>query len=85
VVSASTGAILATLTGNGIDDAFSAAFDGERVMVMSPGANTVSLWRAADLAPLGFFSTGPITIPFFACSDGVNFWISLASGQLARF
>ena len=48
--------------------------------------NTVSLWKAADLTPLGFFSTGPGSKPFGACSDGVNFWITLdGTGLLARF
>jgi len=86
VVSAATGSILATLTGNGIDGGNSVAFDGQRVMVMSPNADTVSLWNAADFTPLGFFSTGSISLPYFACSDGLNFWISLGgTGQLARF
>ena len=86
VVSAATGAILATLTGNGVDGGNSVAFDGQRVMVMSPNTDTVSLWSAADFSPLGFFSTGSITLPYFACSDGINFWISLGgTGQLARY
>jgi len=85
VVRASTGAVLATLTGNGLNGPRSAAFDGERVLVTS-GGNSVSLWKAADLTPLGSFSTGPSTGPNGACSDGLNFWITLpGTGQLARF
>jgi hypothetical protein len=65
-----------------------AAFDGQRVLVtnLTSGADKVSLWKAADLTPLGFVGTGPGTIPNGACSDGINFWITLnTTGQLARF
>ena len=88
VVRASTGAVLATLTGNGLNNPVAAAFDGQRILVTNndAAANSVSLWKAADLTPLGSFSTGPATHPFGACSDGVNFWITLqGSNQLARF
>ena len=62
-----------------------AAFDGQRILVTN-GVSTVSLWKAADFTPLGSVSTGPGTSPFGACSDGVNFWITLRNtGQLARF
>jgi hypothetical protein len=47
---------------------------------------TVSLWKAADLAPLGSFTISPGSVPFGACSDGVNFWITQPSaGKLVRF
>jgi hypothetical protein len=88
VVRASSGAILATLTGNGLNGAYSAAFDGQRILVTNDeiGANSVSLWKAADLTPLGSFATGTGTGPAGACSDGINFWIVLHdSGKLARF
>ena len=69
-----------------MDLPFAAAFDGQRVLVTNFGGNTVSLWKAADLNPLGFFSTGASTNPVGACSDGVNFWISLNNAaRLARF
>jgi ABC-type uncharacterized transport system permease subunit len=43
------------------------------------------LWKAADLTALGSFATGS-SIPKGACSDGVNFWITLVStNKLARF
>src|SRR5262245_49536085 len=86
VVRASSGAILATLTGNGLNGATVAAFDGQRILVTDELAGgNVSLWKAADLTSLGFFPTGGIN-PYGACSDGVNFWITLAgSGKLARF
>ena len=86
VVAAATGTILATLTGNGMGVGNAAAFDGQRVLITSPNSDTVSLWKAADLSPLGFFSTGPISLPYSVCSDGINFWLTLGGpGQLARF
>ncbi|HKA37395.1 MAG TPA: hypothetical protein VKH43_11295, partial [Thermoanaerobaculia bacterium] len=87
VVRAATGAVLATLTGFGLASPVAAAFDGEKILVIN-GSNqdSVSLWNAAGLSPLGSFSTGANTQPSGACSDGVNFWITLfKTGQLARF
>ena len=85
VVRASTGTIVRTLTGNGLSTPAAAAFDGERVLVTSLGG-TVSLWRAADLTPLGTLATSTFQ-PYGVCSDGRNFWIALrgAAGALARF
>lgn len=86
VVRASTGAVLAILKTAGLNGSLVAAFDGERVLVTNPTGNSVFLWKAADLTPLGSVNTGPNTRPFGACSDGLNFWIALAfSNQLARF
>jgi hypothetical protein len=86
VVRASTGAMLATLTGNGLNNPLSAAFDGERILVTNFLGNSVSLWKAADLTPLGSVGTGSGTQPFGACSNGLNFWITFGNaGQLARF
>jgi hypothetical protein len=77
--------VLATLTGNGLSSPLVAAFDGERILVTN-FANSVSMWKAADLTPLGTFATGGNSNPFGACSDGLNFWITLnTSGKLARF
>ncbi len=85
VVRASSGSVLATLTGNGLNSPQSAAFDGERVLVTNFGGSSVSLWRASDLSPLGSPTTGT-SFPFGACSDGLNFWVTLENrGQLARF
>jgi hypothetical protein len=81
-----TAFVLATLTGNGLNGPFTAAFDGERILVTNFFGNSVSLWKAADLTPLGSFSTGAGTSPFGACSDGLNFWITLnGTNKLARF
>jgi DNA-binding beta-propeller fold protein YncE len=89
VIRARDGQVLATLTGNGLNTPTQAAFDGQRILVtnnVSLGAvGSVSLWRAADLTPLGSFATGINTRPFGACSDGINFWILLdGTSQLAR-
>src|SRR5262249_15032244 len=86
VVRASSGAVLATLTGNGLLGPRAGAFDGQRVLVANQAGNSVSLWKAADLTPLGSFATGASTQPYGACSDGVNFWITLFNAaELARF
>jgi DNA-binding beta-propeller fold protein YncE len=87
VVRASTGAVLATLTGNGLSSPVTAAFDGERILVTNNNFQngSVSLWKAADLSPLGSVNTGPHSEPVGACSDGLNFWIALlGTNQLAR-
>jgi hypothetical protein len=77
--------VLATLTGNGMSRPLTAAFDGERILVTNLN-NSFSVWKAADLTPLGSVSTGPGSLPIGACSDGVNFWISLNNlDKLARF
>jgi hypothetical protein len=84
VVRASSGAVLATLTGNGLNQPFATAFDGQRVLVTNQGGMSVSLWKAADLSPLESVPLGET--PRGACSNGVNFWIVLmSSSQLARF
>ena len=87
VVRATSGAVLATLTGNGLTTPEAAAFDGQRVLVTNgSSANSVSLWKAADLSVLGSFSTGSGSGPLGAASDGVDFWIGLHNGgKLARF
>jgi hypothetical protein len=86
VVRASTGIVLATLTGNGLNSPRQAAFDGERILVTNNNGDSVSLWKATDLSPLGSVSTGAATSPIGACSDGLNFWITLfGTGKLARF
>jgi hypothetical protein len=86
VIRAATGAVLATLTGNGLLRPETAAFDGQRILVTNIFNSTVSLWKAADLSPLGFVSMGDLTDPVGACSDGRHFWIALQGvDKLARF
>lgn len=78
--------VLATLTGNGLCAPNQAAFDGDRILVTNNDCSSVSLWKASDLTPIGTFSTGAGTFPIGACSDGLNFWITLINtGKLARF
>ena len=90
VVRASNGAVLATLTGNGLNRPQGVAFDGERILVTNANGESVSLFKATDLTALGSFPLGagvqvPAT-PFAACSDGRYFYFTLRSAdQLARF
>jgi hypothetical protein len=87
VVRASTGAVLATLTGNGLNRPGGGAFDGQRVLIANGDATTsvVSVWKAADLTPRGSFTTGFFTSPSAACSDGLNVFVALLTGEIARF
>ena len=86
VVRASNGALLQTLTGNGPSSSWAAAFDGERVLITNSSNDGVSLYKAADLTPLGSFPSGTGSFPFGATSDGVNFWVTLiGTHKLARF
>ena len=81
------GKVLANLSLNGLSGPWCAAFDGERILVTNISGNSVSLWKASDLSPIvGPFPTGASTSPQGACSDGLNFWISLTgANKLARF
>jgi hypothetical protein len=81
VVSTSTPAqVLATLTGNGLSGVNRAvAFDGERIMVTNQSGDSVSLWKASSLTPLGNLNLGAGMTPFGVCSDGLHFWISVNS------
>ena len=82
VVAASSGAVVATLSGNGLNGPAAASFDGTRIMIGN--SIGVSLWDAASLNPLGFFLDG---VQFGGvCSDGLNFWLTVpANGGLVRF
>lgn len=80
------GTVLATLSGNGLDTPTQIAFDGERMLVTNQSGNSVSLWKASDLTPIGTFPVGAGTAPFGACSDGLNFWVTFgAQNKIARF
>ncbi len=86
VVSAASGAVVDTLTGNGLSAPWQAAFDGERILVTNLGGDSVSVWRAVDREPLGTLALGGGTSPSGVCSDGIDFWIALtATDKLARF
>ncbi len=84
VVRASSGTVLSTLTGNGLSNPVAAAFDGERILVTNRNGGNLSLWKAADLTPIGTFPTGDLE-PYGVCSDGINFWITSIPNKLARF
>jgi DNA-binding beta-propeller fold protein YncE len=72
------GTVLATITGNGLDAPRGLAFDGENILVTNNvDDGSVSLFKAADFTPLGNFTFGGAQFPNFACSDGINFWITL--------
>lgn len=77
--------VVATLTGNGLNGPFAAAFDGQRILVTNFSPDKVSLWRATDLAPLGSYSIGLGIHGDGACSDGINFWVTAGRSKLARF
>jgi hypothetical protein len=84
------GTVLARLTGNGMDGAFQAAFDGERICVTNATAQTVSLWKASDLSPIGSVTVGFADFsPRGICSDGITFFIGMRDpgglGAVARF
>lgn len=80
------GTVLATLSGNGLTGPTTCAFDGERILVTNFDGERVSLWKASDFSPIDNVGTGSGSTPWGACSDGVNFWISLlGTGKLARF
>ena len=88
VVRASNGAVLANLTGNGLNHPAQAAFDGRRILVTNESGGSVSLWKAADLTPLGSYPLPPNAAPLGATSDGVNFWIAApinSGGVVVRF
>ena len=86
IVHASTGAVVSTLTGNGLNGPVAAAFDGERAMVTNYSGDSLSLWKAADLTTIGTVTLPPGSAPNGACSDGVNFWVALyGRGTLLRF
>jgi hypothetical protein len=77
---------LTTLTGNGLNTPVTAAFDGQRILVTNELGKGVSLWKAMDLTPVGFFPAYHDSAVFGACSDGVNFWLTLRDvNVLARF
>jgi hypothetical protein len=88
VVRARDGMVLATLTGNGLNQPVTAAFDGQRVVVTNNQGNLLSFWKATDLTPAGTASTAPFS-SWGACSDGAHFWITLrnqtAAGKLAQY
>jgi DNA-binding beta-propeller fold protein YncE len=80
------GTVLKLFSGGNLNGPVGMAFDGERVLVCNYDGDTVSLFKAADLTPLGTLSTGPNSAPWTACNDGVNFWIiRIGNNDIVRF
>lgn len=85
VVNPATGAIVATIPANVPGGPTAAAFDGERILLTDQDAS-VSVFRAADLSHVATVSLGAGSQPYGACSDGINFWVTLAAkNQVVRF
>jgi hypothetical protein len=89
VVQASTGAIVATIptdAANGLNQPIAGSFDGERVIVANYAGNSVSLFKAADLSPIAHVAMGAGSGPTGACSDGVDFFLTLSDiDRVARY
>jgi hypothetical protein len=89
VVQASSGNVVATIASdasNQLNSPRQAAFDGERVLVTNFFGDSVTLFKAADLSFIASVKTGTGTNPIGACSDGINFWVTLSgSANLLRF
>jgi hypothetical protein len=74
------GRVLATLTGNGLNQPTQTAFDGQRIMTANSAVDSgdqrfhLSLWKATDLTPIGtMLTSGPPAAS--VCSDGTRFLI----------
>ena len=77
--------VLKTVTAPFMLGPLTAAFDGERILVACQ-TQGIFLFKAADLSFISGISTGPDTTPFGACSDGLNFFVTMNStNQLVRF
>ena len=83
VVRPGSGAVLATLTGNGLSIARGGAFDGQRILVTSLDSNIVSLWKADDLTPIGISTSG--TSQTASAATGPTSTSLRAAGQIVRF
>jgi YVTN family beta-propeller protein len=87
VVQASSGNVAATIPSvatNPLSTPTAASFDGERILVTNRFDQSVSVFREAHLS---FVANASLSdLPFGACSDGINFWITYltAGGGLLR-
>jgi streptogramin lyase len=82
-----TAFVLATVSAPLMSGPETAAFDGERVLITCHDTiNALYLFKAADLSFIAAVATGDGTVPLGACSDGINFWVTLnGTEQLMRF
>jgi DNA-binding beta-propeller fold protein YncE len=88
VVQASTGNVVATITAdvnNNLLVPRGASFDGARILVTNYAGGSVTVFKAADLSFVANVATGASTLPYAPCSDGINFWVPLGTGNLLRF
>lgn len=77
--------VLKTLTAPFMLGPFTAAFDGARVLVACQ-TQGIYLFKAADLSFITGISTAPDTVPYGACSDGLNFFVTLnGANKLVRY
>ena len=77
--------VLRTLTAPFMLAPFTAAFDGERVLVACQSQG-IFLFKATDLSFITGITTAPDSTPFGACSDGVNFFVTLnGANKIVRF
>jgi hypothetical protein len=86
VVQASNGNVVATIgadANNHLSGPETASFDGERILVTNQSGNSVTAFKAADLSFIANVTTGSTSFPYGACSDGVNFWVTIR-GRLLR-
>lgn len=88
IVQPGNGSVVATIAAdatNLLSYPTAAAFDGERVLVTNQNNESVTLFKAADLSLIANIPIGVGSGPFGVCSDGVNFWVTLANtGMLLR-
>jgi DNA-binding beta-propeller fold protein YncE len=85
VVQASSGNVVATISAdanNQLTGPVGASFDGERILVTMYGGPSVTVFKAADLTFIANVPTGSSTDG--ACSDGIDFWVTLIGGRLWR-
>jgi hypothetical protein len=89
VVQASTGNLVATINvdaNNLLNGPTGTSFDGERLLVTNFNGHTVTVFKATDLSFVANVTTGASTEPNGACSDGINFWVTVSNtGNLLRF
>ncbi len=85
LVRPASGASVAYLQDPGTSAPQRVAFDGQRALVLSGNTDVVSLWNAATLERIQTTSLGTGATPQGVCSDGINFWVTLGNGELARY
>ena len=75
----------ARFTPDGESVVYSAAFEGQRMLVANAFGSRLTLWKASDLTQLGALDMTPAGGVKDICSDGAGFWVTFAGGKLGRF